>query len=275
MADAYYVAGSYMVTETFGKDYAVFLQYLAPDYGRVILDLENSGTGNVIYHSSMRYAGCTRGIYRESNVLVMNSLLNGEWGKVERPIAKGFPFNSSEEISITVTATETAYKFSVQSGISTFTYHYTYRYGTDPENVDRINSYIIEYRECPPLKKGEVLDYGFGKQISDFRVGTVIAIHGIAPPNLGQIVSVRIVQKVSVSEKNKDPIIVNVSVKEINPGEKFSITIRIREDSIHLSVNGGSFHMHTFEKGRKIDDISQSATIWISGIYHLIRIDAI
>ena len=124
-----------MVTETFGKDYAVFLQYLAPDYGRIILDLENSGTGNVIYHSSMRYAGCTRGIYWESNVLVMNSLLDREWGKVERPIAKGFPFHSSEKISVTVTATETTYKFSAQSGISIFTYHYTYRHGTDPDSA--------------------------------------------------------------------------------------------------------------------------------------------
>ena len=267
-----------MVTETFGKDYAVFLQYLAPDYGRIILDLENSGTGNVIYHSSMRYAGCTRGIYRESNVLVMNSLLDREWGKVERPIAKGFPFHSSEKISVTVTATETTYKFSAQSGISIFTYHYTYRHGTDPENVDRINSYIIEYRECPPLKKGEVLDYGFGKQIHDFRVGTVIAIHGIAPPNPGQIVSISIVQN-TVSKKNEEPLIVNVSVldvgREINPGEKFVITIRIRRDSVHLSVNGGSFHAHTFDKGRIIDDISQFATVWISGINHLIRIDAV
>ena len=264
-----------MVTETFGKDYAIFLQYLAPDYGRVILDLENSDTGNVIYHSSMRYAGCTHGIFQESNVLVMNSFLDKKWGYVERP--KGFPFNSSEKISVTVTATETTYKFYVQSGISTFEYHYTYRHGTDPENVNRINSYFIEYRECASLKKGEVLDYGFGKQIHDFRVGTVIAIHGIAPANPGQIVSINIVGE--ASKNREDPLIVNVSIlggKEISPGKKFAATIRIRCDSIHLSVNGGLFHEHTFDKGKKIDDnISLSATVWISGIYHLIRIDAI
>lgn len=72
-----------MASMTFGKDYAIFIRYLSPDYGRVILDLYNSGTGNILHHSSMHYRGCTRGPYRESNVVVMNSLLDKEWGKVE------------------------------------------------------------------------------------------------------------------------------------------------------------------------------------------------
>lgn len=264
-----------MITETFGKDYAIFLQYLAPDYGRVILDLENSDTGNVLYHSSMRFAGCTHGIYRESNVLIMNSFLDSKWGYVERP--KGFPFqNSSEKISITVTATEANYKFYVQSGMSTFKHYYKYRPGTDPEKVNRINSYILEYRQCPPLRKGEVLNYGFGKQVNDFRDGTVIAIHGIAPANDGQMVNISIVGEVPNNIEN--PRIVNVSVlsgREINTGEKFIITIRIKHDSIYLSANGGLFHEHMFDQGKRIDTISLLATVWISGINHLIRIDAI
>ena len=119
------------------------------------------------------------------------------------------------------------------------------------------------------IKKGEVLNYGFGKQVHDFRDGTVIAIHGIAPANNGQMVNISIVSEVPKNREN--PRIINVSVlsgREINTGEKFIITIQIKHDSIHLSANGGLFREHMFDQDKRIDTISLLATVWISGINH-------
>ena len=119
--------------------------------------------------------------------------------------------------------------------------------------------------------KGEILEYGFGKLVHDFRAGTAFAM----PPSMGQMVSIDIVE--GPSEMKGDTIVsINlISGRDILPGKEFTITICVKEDSIHSSVNRGPFQSHALNIGRSTEAVLQPATVWVSGIYQLTKIDAI
>ena len=271
ITEALYDSGSYLKVNTFGKDYAVHLRYLTPDYGRVILDLYNSDTGNVIQHSSIRYSGC--GLYRESNVLVLNSMLDDKWGKVERPI--GFPFVPRQVTSFIVFSSKDAFVIISQSGGFSFKYYYQYRSKAPPEAVDRINTYIFEYRDCLPSVKGRVVQFDLGKQIEDFKVGTVITVSGSAPPNVGNTLGISIIKGPPEMKDHSPSTILYVSLVsgvDISAGLKFSVSIWIQRSSIHVGVNGKVFKSHNVNI--IISDVPFVVSVWVVGVYELDKIES-
>ena len=272
ITEVLYDSGSYLKVNKFGKDYAVRLHYLAPDYGRVILDLYNSDTGDVVQHSNVRYSGC--GLYRESNVLVLNSLLDGEWGKVERP--RGFPFLPSQETSFIVTATENAFMILSQSGGFTFKYYYQYRSKAEPENIDRIDSYVLEYRDCPPVKKGKVLQFDLGKQINEFRLGTIITVCGTAPPNVGQTLGISVIKGPTEMKEDSLSTILRIDLEsgiDVPAGVKFTVSIMASQYSIQVLVNGRPHQSHEVKVG--ISNVPHVVSVWVIGVYELDEIDSV
>ena len=264
------------MVKTFGRDYAIHLQYLAPDYGRVILDLYNSDTGDVVQHSNIRYSGC--GLYRESNVIVLNSLLDGEWGKVERP--RGFPFHPGQETSYIVTTTEDAYVILSQSGGLTFKYYYQYRSKTEPENIDRIDAYVLEYRDCLPLTKGKVLSFSLGKQINEFRLGTVVTVNATAPPSVGQTLGISVIKGASdivVMEEPSRSAILHVNLAsgiDVSAGAKFTLSIVMTSQYVvQVSVNGGPHQSYEVKVG--ISSAPHVVSVWVTGVYELDRIESV
>lgn len=272
ITEVLYDSGSYLKVNKFGKDYAVHLQYLAPDYGRVILDLYNSDTGDVVQHSNIRYSGC--GLYRESNVLVLNSLLDGEWGKVERP--RGFPFLPSQETSLIVSATEDAFIILSQSGGFTFKYYYQYRSKAGPENIDRIDAYVLEYRDCLPVIKGKVLRFDLGKQINEFRQGTVITVHGTAPPNVGQTLGISLIKGPTEMKEDLSSTILHVDLVSgihVSAGAQFTVSIVASQYSIQVLVNGEPRQSHEVKVG--ISNAPHVVSVWVMNVYELDRIDSV
>ena len=254
---------------TFGKDYAVHLRFITPDYGRVILDLYNSETGNVVQHSSMRYSGC--GLYRESNVLVLNSLLDKEWGKVERPL--GFPFVPRQITSYTVFASKDAFMIISQSGGFSFKYYYRYRSKAPPEAIDRINTYILEYRDCLPSVKGRVVQFDLGKQIEDFKLNTVVTVNGSAPPNVGNTLGISIIKGPPQMKDHFPSTILYVSLVsgiDISAGSNFSVSIWAIHSSLQVWVNHKLFESH--DVNVIISDVPFIVSVWVTGVYELDKI---
>ena len=267
MTEALYDSGSYLIPHTFGYGYAVHLRFLAPDYGRVILDLYNSDSGNVLQHNSMRYSGC--GIYRESNVLVLNSQLRDMWGTVERP--NGFHFLPGEKTSYIVAATESAYKISAKSGDSFFTYYYGYRTGTEPHKVDRIDTYIIEYRDCVSTQKGKVLQLFLGRIIKNFNVGTLISISAIAPSRKGSTIDITTIEGEADISSDSLPIldITIVSGENVPVGAKFKVNIDVHDALVKVSLNEKLY------KSINLNTMMESTvTVWVSGVSQLNQIES-
>lgn len=260
-----------MKVNTFGEDYAVHLKYLTPDYGRVILDLYNSDTQVVIQHSNIRYSGC--GLYRESNVIVLNTQLDGEWGKVERP--RGFPFFPGQITSFMVTAAKDAFVIVSESGGTTFKYYYRYRSKAKPENIDRIDTYILEYRDCLPALKGKVLQFDLGKQIKDFRPGAIITVIGTAPSNVGKTLGLSITKGPTEMKEYPSAKILSIefeSGKDFSAGAQFTITFTADQYSIQVSVNDMPCPLHETKYDVSSDPFV--VCVWVTGVYELHSINS-
>jgi len=80
---------------------AVQTGYTNSSDGRIGLDLTDA-SGNIVFHFNPRF---------EDKVLVLNSQIDGKWGKEERP--KGYDFDPQKSYTVTFLATETCISISL------------------------------------------------------------------------------------------------------------------------------------------------------------------
>ena len=108
----------------------VTYHFLAPETGRVYLDLLDDDGNNVILHVDARYDWSS-----SRNTLVLNTFQNGAWQTEARPT--GFDFSPNTAVTVMVRAKETG--FSIFTGkCETQIALFPYRSGLSVESVSRI-----------------------------------------------------------------------------------------------------------------------------------------
>ena len=83
--------------EEFDVGFAVEATFMAPDAGRVSLNLMDETGQNIIIHVDARYNW-----YSSREVLVLNTLMSGSWGPEQRP--PGFDFTPGIPVKVRVEA---------------------------------------------------------------------------------------------------------------------------------------------------------------------------
>ena len=116
--------------DQFGVGYAVTYRFLAPEKGRVTLDLIDDEGKNIVLHIDARYDWSSS----VENTLVFNDFKDGSWGS-ENKLTE-FDFTPYKQVTITVRAEEEGFRIltDLSRRITTF----PYRSGLLVESVSRI-----------------------------------------------------------------------------------------------------------------------------------------
>lgn len=146
--------------QNFGVSKVIRLTYRAPGPLRgswLLLNLM-SNTGDILLHINPRY-------YKTGPILVMNSYLNGAWGREERP--RGFPFTATN-VQIVVNVEEDGYRITANGG--TFTYLFKHRRAYSEVSSIGTDIYDIQY--------GVIISWD---SYADNKIGKVVYVKGVAP----------------------------------------------------------------------------------------------